>query len=406
MAELWAAGVRGTRARRRLGVEGGAARARRSCSSCARAGGCRSTRRRSTGSRSRSARSSSSTRCSRSTGSAAARPTAASLLGVRHDLAAGRRLLLRPRARADARASCGGSARRSSRPPPASRRSGWSTSTRSRSRGGATRARPAGSTSQLGFDYQRALGAAGELRLQHGQRAPAAAARLDVPLAARELVHARRRAAARRGVARPAAGRRSCLWLAARRRSLFAGLLWTHSRSSYLALALGLVVVRVRSAAVRAVALARRGGRRRRRRPGVRQGLPAHRARRRASRPASSPTSAATRTGAGGGRPAAGSRTRAPRATGGACATGSRRCSATRRASGSGTPARRRRAPASTIKAGESTYTELGVDTGLLGALALRRVVAALLLARRCCRARPGSARRSSRCSRSACRPT
>ena len=34
-----------------------------------------------------------------------------------------------------------------------------------------------------------------------------------------------------------------------------------------------------------------------------------------------------------------------------------------------GTPARPRPAPTSTIKAGESTYTELGVDAGLAGGL-------------------------------------
>src|SRR5205085_12451495 len=50
-------------------------------------------------------------------------------------------------------------------------------------------------------DLPRALAPAGELRLQHRQRTPAAAARLDVPLTARELVPVRRRPAPARRVA-------------------------------------------------------------------------------------------------------------------------------------------------------------------------------------------------------------
>ena len=42
---------------------------------------------------------------------------------------------------------------------------------------------------------------------------------------------------------------------------------------------------------------------------------------------------------------------------------------ATRRATASATPARSRSARASTLQAGESNYTEIGVETGLLGAL-------------------------------------
>ena len=57
----------------------------------------------------------------------------------------GRRVLPRARARAPTGEICARSARRSSRRRPAWRRSGWWTSTRSRSRGGVTRARPAGS---------------------------------------------------------------------------------------------------------------------------------------------------------------------------------------------------------------------------------------------------------------------
>ena len=57
-----------------------------------------------------------------------------------------------------------------------------------------------------------------------------------------------------------------------------------------------------------------------------------------------------------------------------------------------------------TPKAGESTYTELGVELGLLGAPRLRRVVARAA-ARTLVRG-PGSARRSRRCSSWACRRT
>ena len=63
------------------------------------------------------------------------------------------------------------------------------------------------------------------------------------------------------------------------------------------------------------------------------------------------------------------SRTRAPRATGGACSRGSRPSSATRRATAPATPARPRRGRTCAIQAGESTYTELGVDAGLAGGL-------------------------------------
>ena len=56
------------------------------------------------------------------------------------------------------------------------------------------------------------------------------------------------------------------------------------------------------------------------------------------------------------------------------------------------------------IKAGESTYTELGVDTGLAGLVAFSPGWSRS--SSRCGGARPGSAPPGSRCSRSACRPT
>ena len=179
--------MRGDRARRRLGVEGGAARSSRSCSSCARAARLpfdgrvgrlararlRRVRRR-------------STRCCRRAGSAAARRTTACCSALRHDLAAGRRVLPRPRPRPDACASCGGSRATILATAVGVAAFGlidiyaiplswWRDS-------GA----PGWFRDQLGFDYQRPLGPAGELHLQHRERASAAAARLDVPLAARD----------------------------------------------------------------------------------------------------------------------------------------------------------------------------------------------------------------------------
>ncbi len=57
-----------------------------------------------------------------------------------------------------------------------------------------------------------------------------------------------------------------------------------------------------------------------------------------------------------------------------------------------------------TIKAGESTYTELGVETGLLGGLVF--IVWSLSLLRGVLDATPGSERRSPRCSCSVYRRT
>ena len=105
------------------------------------------------------------------------------------------------------------------------------------------------------------------------------------------------------------------------------------------------------------------------------------------------------------GRPAvSGSRTRAPRATGGASGPGSRRCSGTPRASASGTPARPRR----------DRRRDQGRRVDLYRARrrnrarrrpALHRVVARSCSGG-CCPATPGSAPRSQRCSRSGCRRT
>ena len=59
------------------------------------------------------------------------------------------------------------------------------------------------------------------------------------------------------------------------------------------------------------------------------------------------------------------------------------------------------------LKAGESNYTELGVELGVLGALLwIAWGLAVLARARAQARERPASPRRSPRCSRSRCRPT
>ena len=79
--------------------------------------------------------------------------------------------------------------------------------------------------------------AAGELRLQH-ERRPLPPARLDVRLAARDRVHARRRLLLLATVRRRRAARRR-----ARGRSAPPACCWTFSRSSLVALAVGLVVL-------------------------------------------------------------------------------------------------------------------------------------------------------------------
>ena len=155
-----------------------------------------------------------------------------------------------------------------------------------------------------------------ELRLQHRQRASAAAARLGLPLAARDLVHARDGAPARDGLAPAASGRGSrsgsrrsrCSSPGSSGRTRAAPTSRSRSGSSS-------------SRSLRPqwrVPARRRRGARGRRRPRVRQGLPAHRARRRASPPSElARARSRTRTSPAPGPPSAraASRTRAPRAT-------------------------------------------------------------------------------------------
>ena len=151
---------------------------------------------------------------------------------------------------------------------------------------------------------------------------------------------------------------------------LFAGLLWTHSRSSYLALAVGLVVFAILRPQWR-VALVGAAVARGRRRVRLREGLPAHRARRRASRRASCTSSRSSRTRRAPPRPSgrAGSRTRAPRATQEPASTGSRPSSAIRRDTGPGTPARPLPAPTSRSRPASRPTPSSASTPGSLGGL-------------------------------------
>ena len=245
-------------------------------------------------------------------------------------------------------------------------------------------------TKQLGFDYQGLSGLPENFVYNTGNEHPLRrlVSFFLSPLATSYmLVTALLLSAAWLGRLRP----RLVLWIPTTA-LLFAGLLWTHSRSSYLALALGLVVF----AAVQ---------------PGWRLGLVAGRRgvvvvsgflfvrvyphiapstsyTRRSSVPALSRPSSGNADGLRASRwerrpPPAGrsrllppgsprstaSRTRAPRATGRASATGSRPCSTIRQGYGPGNAGSTAARTGAAIKAGESTYTELGVDTGLVGGL-------------------------------------
>ncbi len=117
MAELYAAGVRGNRARCRVGLEGGAARRSGSCSSCATRLASLSTRGRSTCSRSSTEPSSSSTACAPAL---ARRPRHPPRRPARRAPrpAPGGRLLLRPRPRPDRARRPLARGDRALRPPP------------------------------------------------------------------------------------------------------------------------------------------------------------------------------------------------------------------------------------------------------------------------------------------------
>ena len=222
-----------------------------------------------------------------------------------------------------------------------------------------------------------ALEPARELRLQHRQRASAAAARLDLPLAARDA----RTCSSSRCCLRPpgccGCGRGSALWLpttvAPLRRAALDALALLLSRARARARR-----VRARAAAVAARAPGRRG------RSSVvvgfalREGLPAHRARddvtRRPSCASSSARAHAARVAAVDANGVEDASTSSHIAE--PARRASRRSSIIRRASGPATRARPRRAPEVTIEAGESTYTRARRRHRARGRAALRRLVA------------------------------
>ena len=157
---------------------------------------------------------------------------------------------------------------------------------------------------------------------------------------------------------------------------MYAGLLFTHTRAAFAALALGLLVLAVAqrrwTPAVLAAASVAVSGLFLVAYPTI--------------GPSTSYTPARARLPAGERRRRRRHRWRAlgrrgihARATCATCATGSRSCCATPGGTGSATPACRRSARASRPLAGESTYTELGVDAGLAGALLFIGWLAALV---------------------------
>ena len=179
---------------------------------------------------------------------------------------------------------------------------------------------------------------------------------------------------ARRPAARPDA---RCSWLALVA-LLFAGLLWTHSRSSYLALALGLVVLRVRAArgaaaqrlalvgaafaviAVGAAFVARL--------PGHRADDDVHAERAEVQRANAAKGTGAAASGVDG-REHREPLAQPPRRR-------ARRSLHHPQGFGLGNAGSTASRTDVEIKAGESTYTELGVETGLARRARLRRVVA------------------------------
>ena len=183
------------------------------------------------------------------------------LLGRARGPAAGRLLLLRARARCSVAATCARLAGTHPRDAPAAwRSSGSSTSTRSRSPGGARApARPAGSPTSSASPTARA--------------SPTCPRTSSTTPATATPCGASSRPSSRRSRAPTCSSPRLLLATAWRLRLraplrlwlptvalLAAGLLWTHSRSSYIALALGLVVIAW--AAARLAAAAPRRGRR------------------------------------------------------------------------------------------------------------------------------------------------
>ena len=259
--------------------------------------------------------------------------------------AAGRRLLLRPRPRpdpaSDARRLGVTHPRRGLRPSP---RSASSTSTRSRSPGGASSGAPGWFTDQLGFTYKGLSGLPAELRLQPRQRAGLPPARLGLPLAARDLLHARDGAARSRPPGGCSCGRGSPSGCRRPRSSTPAcsGRTRAAPTSRSRSVSSSMPPCSPQRGRLWLLGSAARG---RRRRPRLRQGLPPHRAEDELHpRRSSSRTSSRTQPGRRPGRRRQRSRGREhhePLAE--PAATGSRPSSATRRATAPATPARPRR---------------------------------------------------------------
>ena len=257
-------------------------------------------------------------------------------------------------------------------------------------------------TKQLGFDYQGLSGLPENFVYNTGNEHPLRrlVSFFLSPLATSYmLVTALLVSAAWLGRLRP----RLILWIPTTA-LLFAGLLWTHSRSSYLALAFGLVVF----AAVRprmAARAARRRGRRRRLRARLRARLPAHRARARRTRSWSSqcqryhahhPATPMDCARPGGRRRPWRPRSSRPRSAGEPAVNGLSDASTEShwqslrdgistvlhhpQGYGPGNAGSTAARTGAAIKAGESTYTELGVDTGLVGGLLFVAWSLALLL--------------------------
>ena len=222
-------------------------------------------------------------------------------------------------------------------------------------------ARPAGSSDQLGLDYSAGVRAAGELRLQRGQRRRLPAAHLDVPLAARDRLPARRRAVLHPAAAPLGAAARRCC---SSRRSSGRTRARRCSRSSPV-----LVLRRDRAPAPRRARLASRSSS-----PcvgfafvkgydhfGPRTHFTATELQVQEQNAKQHPRDVERRDERERVVDERASRVAARRRAHGRCTI--------RGASGSATPASPRRARTSQVEAGESTYTELGVETGLLGGL-------------------------------------
>ena len=251
---------------------------------------------------------------------------------------------------------------------------------------------------QLGLVVPRALRPAGELGAEHGRRGQpdqAGSCRRSSARSPRRYVLVI--------VLLFLVARRRTWWTVAAAAVAYAGLLWTHTRAAYLALAVGLVVLAVAQRRLLPVAPRRRlpsssAWRSSRRFPtsGRRRATPGRSSRSSGRRAGSTPDVSRRPLSAGDASTSSHLRNlrdgirvvvRHPQGYG----LGNAGVNASR------THVR--------IKAGESTYTEMGVDTGLVG---LRSCSApgSVRCSSGCGGARPGSAPPGCRCSRSGSRAT